>query len=119
MTAQLILDDPRWSYPVPQGGTATRHLRVYRTGPGRVAALLTESGRGPTIGTCAAGISAKLADEWPDDVLAHIQHWPATGSRGDHFVSVEVPVHGEPRWHYLTAEQVAAHLGDVFTVTAT
>lgn len=116
MTAQLLLDDPCWPYPAPHGGVARRHLRVFRTAPGRVSAVLTEAGPGPNIGVCAAAIAAKLAAEWPDDVMNHIQHWPATGTRGAHFVAVEVPTAGEPRWHYLTAEQVTGQLGVAFAV---
>jgi hypothetical protein len=113
MTAQLILDDPAWNYPAPAGGTANRRLRVYRTGPGRVSALLTEAGTGPNIGVCVVAIAEKLASEWPDDILSQLQHWPATGRRDGHFVSVDIPDVGDPRWNYLTAAQVADRLGSV------
>jgi hypothetical protein len=45
--APLVCDDPAWLYGGWHGSLATRRLRVWQTGPGRVVAVVTQTPDAP------------------------------------------------------------------------
>ncbi len=102
----LILDDPDWTYTPNGHQPASRRLRVYRTGPGRITAILTERGPGTSITNAASVIRHKLAYEYPDDIVTQIEHYPVDGScHVEHFDTYD-PDRGHP-WRRLPLEETA------------
>jgi len=108
---QLIRDDPAWSYLAPTG-PATRRLRVWRTEPGRLVAVVTERGAGMSITNAAETIAAQLAGEHPDDVLEVIEHYPAGigADEAEHFDSVCFDGR-RPRWRRIRTPDMVARFG--------
>lgn len=105
--AVLIRDDPNWTYVWPGHRTTTRRLRVYRTAPGRVTAILTERGPGTSITNAAKVINRKLADEYPDDVVLQVEHFPLDAGCGmEHFDGFD-PNRAQHPWWRLPLEETA------------
>lgn len=117
MAAELIRDDPQWWFRGLGFQVVVRRLRVWRVGPGRLVAVVTERGDGTSITNAAENVAAQLRLEYPDGELEVVEHWPARVSvdEGEHFDRVEVEagagVWGEPRWTRIPTDQVVARLG--------
>jgi hypothetical protein len=111
VTAQLIRDDPGWWY-LGFLDTSARRLRVWRTDPGRLVAVVTEqpTDAGTSITNAAEMVAAQLAIEYPDEVIEVVEHYPVDSVDGEHFDAVEL-VDGEPRWRRIPTPELAARLG--------
>jgi hypothetical protein len=83
---QPLVDDGAWLYQGFHGALATRRLRVWRTGPGQVTAVVTEAptDEGTSITNAIESVIAQLQVEYPDDDVEVIEHYlPRTPDRQD------------------------------------
>jgi len=109
---ELIRDEPVWQYRDSNGQPVSRRLRVWRTGPGRLTAVVTERGTGMSITNTAEQVVLEITAEYPDDVVETIEHYPAGqgADRREHFDSVEV-VNGQPRWKHIPLQTMLDRFG--------
>jgi hypothetical protein len=84
---QLVRDDRAWRY-LGESHHGVRRLRVWRTGPAAVVAVVSERAdrftTGPSPANAAEQVAAQLAAEYPDDTVVYVEHCPAvlTGEPG-------------------------------------
>jgi hypothetical protein len=120
--SELIRDDPAWWYVAQFNGLrAVRRLRVWRVGPGRLVAVLTERGDGPSITNAVGDIQRRLIGEYPDDVVDVVEHYPPEGGgcRGEHFDLVLWPrfltappgKQGQQSWRALPLPELVKWIG--------
>lgn len=114
--AELIRDDPAWWY-MGYNGPATRRLRMWRTEPGRLVAVVTErmSDQGTSITNAAETVCAQLAIEYPDDAIEVVEHYPADVIEGEHFDAVAIGPDGRPTWRRIPTPELVARLGPNLT----
>lgn len=123
--AELILDDPAWTYRTGTG-PSTRRLRVWQTEPGRLAAVVTENlaDEGMSITNAAAVILSRLREQYPDHVTTVFEHYADPhGPRGEHFDEVWIGDMREgqpaPKWRAVPLAEMIMLLGvDPSTVAA-
>jgi len=110
VAAELIRDDPAWLY-LGFLDTSTRRLRVWRVGPGRLVAVVTErSDSGTSITNAAEMVSAQLEIEYPDDAIEVVEYWPASTLDTEHFDRVQI-FDGKPTWWRIPVDQLVYRLG--------
>jgi hypothetical protein len=114
--AELIRDDAAWWY-LGFNGPATRRLRVWRTGPRVVVAVVTErpDDQGTSITNAAEMVTAQLEIEYPEDQVLVIEHYPASEFDEEHFDAVETAGPLVTRWRRLSTQELAARLGPDLT----
>lgn len=115
MSAELIRDEWDWWYQAPTG-SAVRRLRVWRTEPRRLVAVVTEEGAGMSVTNAAAIVVRQLEAEYPDDIVEVIEHYPAAGAgtenwAAEHFDAVWLDEHGEPAWRRVSIPDLVDRLG--------
>jgi transcription elongation factor GreA-like protein len=113
MPAELIRDDPSWSYPGYGRSVARRRLRLWREAPGRLVAVLTEhlSDQGTSITNAAEAIAEQLADEYPDDIVEVVEHWLSSSLEAEHYDVVTLLTGSSPVWRRLHVDLLVERLG--------
>jgi len=109
--AELVRDEPDWTFPGFDlaGGPSRRRLRVWRTGPGRITAVLTEPDDAPgtSITNQAAVIYRLLEGDYHDAVLTLVEHYPHSRIR---YSKAVVDPHGRVSWAWLDPDKLAENL---------
>jgi hypothetical protein len=139
--ARLLVDDGAWLYQGFHGTLATRRLRIWRTVPGQVTAVVTEAPEdgGTSITNAIESVIAQLRVEYPDDVevIEHYlprkpdrqdsdyQRWTLTSADGqqiefppaaEHIPQgsldrVTLDARGNPVWQRITPAELARRIG--------
>lgn len=111
--AAVLIRDELWSYPSPYqpGERATRRLRVWRTARNRVACVLTENlpDPGVSITNAAETIVPALADEYPNDTVFTVEHYPHHPAHAGRYSQVWLTGSG-PAWKHLASEALTEAL---------
>lgn len=116
--AELIRDDRAWWF-VGFGDASVRHLRVWRTGPARLLALVTQYPEdvGTSITNAAEHVLPQLAAEYPGERIEYVEHYAPNaaldGSEmgAESFDRVQLGEDGQPIWTPVDVAELAAVVG--------